>query len=721
MEPRELFSKALAFHETARTTEAIDLYRRLLCLQPAHPGVMGLMGTALTQEGAHQDAISALKRALFINPTHAATYSNLGIAIKDSGEPTKALRLQRMGLALDPALFEALRNLALTLRLLKRPHEALSFSEIAVHLAPGSPEALSLQGNLLFDLDHKDRALHVLRAAITLHPADPETYANLGAALLKTRKIDAALITTERSRLLQAKNPECWVNLGLIHHQAERTERALQSFDAAIALDPGLAPGYSGRAICLKSCGKFFEAADFLMRARKIDQNLSASVGLALYCWSKTLAWQPINELLRWVRKELANGNAIDNPFPLLTRVDDPRIHLLSARTYSRKAYPEREQNQPAFTARSRKKIRLAYFTSDLQPLHPVYKNLLPLLKAHDRSQFELYCFYSDNPETLATPELFDHVIPIQLVSGEEVARKAQEFGIDIAIDLNGYTEGERTDVFAARVAPLQINYLGYPGTMGSTYHDFIIADAHVIPEGSETFYSERVLRLPSFFMPYDLRANQATNVKKVHKARYGLPEDAFIYCSFNDFHKITEETFNAWLEILQGSDQSILWLATRGGLGIEALKNMFDEAGIDPRRLIEAHRVESAEEHHARLALADLMLDTFPYNSHTTACDAISVGLPLLTRSGRSFASRVSASLLATSGLDSLITENLSEYVETAIALSKDSKRYTALRQKVLEAPNQIPSIKAYTRAFESLMAGLVDDQRSKARTGSN
>jgi predicted O-linked N-acetylglucosamine transferase (SPINDLY family) len=216
-------------------------------------------------------------------------------------------------------------------------------------------------------------------------------------------------------------------------------------------------------------------------------------------------------------------------------------------------------------------------------------------------------------------------------------------------------------------------------------------------------------MRLPHFFMPYDLRANQSTTFPQIHRKDYGLPEKGFIYCSFNDFHKITEDIFHSWIQILQGTDNTVLWLATRGDIGIDAIKAMVSHAGIDPERIIKAHRVESPEEHHARLALADLMLDTFPYNSHTTACDAISVGLPLLTLTGHSFASRVSGSLLSEIGVPSLITSSVSEYVEKAMSLAKDPEHYKTVREAIEVGVGRMVSPDVYARNLEVLLENLL------------
>lgn len=707
MEHRELFVKALELHHRANYAKAIAIYQKLICLRPSAAGAFGLMGTAKTQEGAHEEAIRFLKRTLVLDPTHAATHSNLGIGLKDSHCLEKALASQRNALVLDPSFFDGIRNLAMTLKGLERALEALYFTQVALHLRPESPEILSLKGVVLGALCRMEEAIGHQRHAIILDPSHDEAHSNLGVGLLQMMRSNAALAITKRALLIQPKNPETWLNLGTSKLSVNDHEGSLGALSAAIALKPGQAEAYLVRGSCLQSIRKYRSAALFFERAHQVNPLLAGALSHALYCRSKTLEWVPMGTLLTQIKQAAAQCNPLDGPFPLLTCLDDPKLHLLSARSYARKAYSEIVSDDARGSQVIQGKIRIGYITADLHALHPVLKNLYPLLHEHDRSRFELFCFDNSSTGDIAARELFDEVLQVRSMAGYEVAAWARRKKVDIAIDLNGYTEDGRTDVFAARAAPIQINYLGYPGSMGSTFHDFIIADEYVIPLGHEHFYSEKVLRLPSFFMPYDLLGNAPDRPIQVQRKDYGLPEEGFIYCSFNEFHKITEATFHSWVTILKETDHSVLWLAKRGD--IDTIKSMMGLAGVAPERIIEAHRVESPQEHHARLALADLMLDTFPYNAHTTACDAISAGLPLLTQAGQSFASRVSGSLLSEIGAPSLITSCSLEYVEKAILLAKDPQHYRAVREAIEAGVDRIPPPTVYARNLEALFESLV------------
>jgi predicted O-linked N-acetylglucosamine transferase (SPINDLY family) len=304
---------------------------------------------------------------------------------------------------------------------------------------------------------------------------------------------------------------------------------------------------------------------------------------------------------------------------------------------------------------------------------------------------------------------LFDEVHQAFCLSDFEIAALARKRSVDIAIDLNGYTAGARTSLFAFRPAPVQINFLGYPGTMGTSFHDFIVADAIVIPDSEIQAYTEKVLRLPHFFMPYDFRSPTVNPPQAPSRNDFGLPPDAFVFCSFNDVHKITQEMLSTWIQILRETQNTVLWFALRGEISSKELRTLFESEGIPWERIILASRVESAEHHLARLGLADLMLDTFPYNSHTTACDAIKSGLPVLTLTGNSFQSRVCSSLLHHLGAPSLIAQSMEEYRKKAVALAKDPTGFAEVKTRFHLGRSKRVESARYAQALEQLYASAL------------
>jgi predicted O-linked N-acetylglucosamine transferase (SPINDLY family) len=403
--------------------------------------------------------------------------------------------------------------------------------------------------------------------------------------------------------------------------------------------------------------------------------------------------------------KRIETGENIGNTFPLLTALDHP-LRLKKAAENHCLRFQGQKSLKPLRRARARnpQRVTIAYISSDLDTSHPVGANLKPLLEGHDRRRFKLLAVnLSENPKANLLRH-FDQVQQGYSLPDSEIAEWARAKGVDIAVDLNGYTEGSRVGIFAERASPIQINYLGYPGTMGTSFHDFIVADAYIIPPEDEAGYTEKVLRLPHFFMPYDFTSREGLSTSWMDRKAFGLPDDAFVLCSFNDFHKISEKMLSSWRVILQKSRNTVLWLANRGDIHDEEIRNFFESGGIGPERLIIAKRVESHTQHLARLMLADLMLDTFPYNSHTTACDAVKSGLPVLTICGRTFQSRVCASLLNQIDAHYLITPSIDEYISRAVEIASNPALFASLRIACQKGRARIPSASHYARSMEEL-----------------
>ena len=357
------------------------------------------------------------------------------------------------------------------------------------------------------------------------------------------------------------------------------------------------------------------------------------------------------------------------------------------------------------------KKIRLGYFSSDLRE-HAVSYLIAELIELHDRSQFEVYAFSFDPGRIGDTmrPRLmdaFDHWHDVQSLSDIEVAKLARTLEIDIAINLNGHTQGARNDIFAYRAAPVQINYLGYPGTMGADYMDYILADRIVIPEENQKYYSEKVLYLPDCYHANDTKRPIAEEIPT--RAECGLPESGFVFACFNASYKITPEVFDSWMRILNEVEGSVLWVLAESD---EARKNLQQEAEkrqINKKRIRFMERVMT-KKHIARQKLADLFLDTSPYNAHTTASDALLVGLPILTKIGKTFPARVSASLLTAIGLEELITKSNEEYEKKAIELAQDPKKLQEIKAKLLKNKETYPlfNMRRFTKNIEYLYKSL-------------
>ncbi|MFM7418294.1 MAG: hypothetical protein ACKO54_01095, partial [Alphaproteobacteria bacterium] len=398
-----------------------------------------------------------------------------------------------------------------------------------------------------------------------------------------------------------------------------------------------------------------------------------------VYTKQRRWLWAGLPEQRQYLLDRVRARQYVANPFALLGICDDPELHQIAARAYTRETLPIAPAVQPP-PATGREKLRIGYFSADFHN-HATMHLLAGLLECHDRDAFEIHAF-SYGPEIehamrARARATVDHFHECARLSDGAIIAAARKAGIEIAVDLKGYTQDARLAPFAARLAPVQVSYLGYPGTVGGDFLDYIIADATVLPVDQQRFYDEKIVHLPDSYQANDDRRVIAPETPSRTEA--GLPADGFVYCCFNNAYKITPEVFASWMRILNAVPDSVLWLLANEAEAMERLRAVATGQGIDPARLVFAPNLPSAQ-HLARHRLAELFLDTLPYNAHTTASDALWAGLPVLTHMGQAFAGRVAASLLHAVGLPELITHDAAAYEALAIALGRDSTRAGAL-----------------------------------------
>jgi hypothetical protein len=379
-------------------------------------------------------------------------------------------------------------------------------------------------------------------------------------------------------------------------------------------------------------------------------------------------------------------------PLPILGLIDDPEIQKKCANTYINNEYPAKEKIYSIVLKVRNEKQKIAYFSADFHN-HATLHLMLEVFKHQDHSRFDFYAF-SFGPETndpwqQEVKTYFKDFIDVSNMSDEQVANLSRKLEIDIAIDLKGFTADARTGIFSNRAAPIQINYLGYPGTMGADYIDYIIADKVVIPEESQILYTEKVLYLPNCYQP-NIRTRKISE-KTIVKKDVGLPENGIVYCSFNNIYKITPDMFSVWLDILMRVENSVLWILCGSETAKINLIQYTKDQGIDSSRIIFAPNLP-IEEHLKRLPLADVFLDTYPCNAHTTASDSIRMGVPIDTLSGQSFASRVAASILTSVNMTDLITNNINDYRQLSIKLGTDSEYLRKTKDRLLQTIPQSP-----------------------------
>ncbi len=576
--------------------------------------------------------------------------------------------------------------------------------------------ALFSLGVITLKIGNPEQALEYINKVIKLKPDFALSWYNRGFILQALKRHDEALESYDRSIALDPRESAPYVNRGVILREMGRRLDALDNYDRLLAFAPDNTTALSNRGIILNELKRFDEAMFTYQRLLQIDPNFNYVPGFLCDVQQTICLWDNLDTLTAEISAGIAAGMRICGARELLTISSSLSDHLQGARIFGLHQFPPQA---PIWQGERyhHDKIRIAYVSPDLQE-HPVAHLMAGVFENHDKSKFETFALSLGSPDNSSFRQRlvasFDHFIDIRPRSSRDIAQLIRSLEIDIAIDLAGYTAGSRPDVFAQRPAPVQVNYLGYPGTMGLDYMDYIIADRWVIPEADQQFYTEKVAYLPHTYLPSDNTVKIADRLPT--RQQYGLPESGFIFCSFNHSYKILPQMFDIWMNILKATPGSVLWLMR---LNRFAEANLLKEAaarGVDPGRIIFATRVPKMEDHLARYRLADLFLDTTPYNAHTTASDALYAGLPVLTCTGSAFPGRVAGSLLHAIGLPELITSSLQSYEELAIKLAQDQPFLTAVREKLQRNRGVFPLFNThlFCRDLEAAFSTMVERQRN-------
>ena len=645
-------------------------------------------GLAAHQQGALEQARALYERVLKWHPNHFDAVHMLGLVAYQQGHLDRAALLIAKALKIDPDTAFAHNNYANVLQDQRKLTSALASYDRAISLDPQYAEAHNNRGDVLQVMGRLPEALLSYARALEISPRYAAAFYNQGNAFGRLGRWREAVESYDQALSIESQYPQALMNRGNALFELRDNEAATQSYSQALSIDP---------------------AIPYL-------------AGTLLHVNMQQCKWADYRTQLEALLIDLRAHKPSCLPFPLLSLTDDAALHKQVAQ-----AWIETEYTKPraawVSTARSRhKKLRIGYFSGDFRN-HPVAYLTAGLFEEHDRSQFEIFAF-SFGPDTpddmrLRLEKAFDHFVDVKDCTDAQLITRAREADLDIAIDLMGLTKGCRPRIFLARVAPVQMSYLGYPGTTGIAEMDYILVDQTIAEPVDASNYTEKFIRLAHSFQVNDPSRRPSDRV--FSRAELGLPPTGFVFCCFNNNYKINPAIFDCWMRMLQSVPGSVLWLreATE-----QAAQNLRDEArarGVEATRLVFAGRIESMADHLARQRAADLFVDALPYNAHTTASDALWAGVPVLTCKGQSYASRVGASLLRALDLSELITNNLDEYVQLAVALAQDPARLSAVRsalqQKLLVTP--LFDIKRFTRnieqafltAIERKAAGLPND----------
>jgi predicted O-linked N-acetylglucosamine transferase (SPINDLY family) len=581
-----------------------------------------------------------------------------------------------------------------------------------VDIAPDHAYAHYNLGLALNKLGRLEEAISSYAKALAIKPDYAEAHINRGTALRDLNRWGEALANYDQALAVRPNYAEAFYNRGLALGQLERPGEALASYAQALAINPGYAEAHAQRGEILFAASRFEEALAGFEQALAITPTLDFLRGQALYARLYLCDWRLFDTECERLAEQLAQNETVSSPFPLLAVIDAPQVHRRAAELYAAVRYPA-GHGVPEIAKRGRReRIRIGYFSADFRH-HPMMHLMAEMLELHDRQRFELIAF-SFGPDTgdswrERAARAFDQFIDIRSLSDREAAALARNLELDLAIDLNGFTLGCRPGIFADRAAPIQVNYMGYPGTMGAPYIDYLLADRALIPADARQHYCEKIVYLPDTYQA-NCREREISD-QALSRSDLGLPASGFVFCSFNTHYKITPDVFDSWLRIITRVPDSVLWLLVGNQTARLNLGKRAAQAGVDPRRLIFAASLPVAE-HLNRLRSAHLFLDTFPYTAHTTASDALRMGLPIVTRSGQSFASRVAASLLKVVGVPDLITTTPQEYEALAVTLATQPEQLAAVRQRLLA---NLPTCalfgaERFTRAIESAYIAMYE-----------
>ena len=739
MNPQRELQKALAFHQAGDFASAEKAYRAVLRVAPRNFNAACLLGLCFLQSGEFEKAEKQFDRAIKINPRAANAFNDRGNARLELNRPDEALadydtaialnpnyaeafnnrgnallKLQRVeqavasfdkAIALKPDYAKAYYNRGNALRQLKNFTAALASYESAIAIEPNYVEAHNNRGNTLLDLHRADDALSAYDKIISLDPFFAKALSNRANALIELRRFGEALQACDKALALNRELPEGWLARGDVCRNLQRYDESLTAYDEALKRNDALSDAWVGRAKSLHALKRHEGAAKAYARLLQTDPDYNFAKGHLAYEKMMACDWVGLADLQNSIAGDIQTGRKSAIPFGHQAFSHSAHDLERCAQIFVQQEHPAADIALCRDERHDHRKVRLGYVSGEFRQ-HATAVLIAGLFELHDKSRFELFAFdngFDDGSELRRRMNAaFDRIVDISRLGDAQAAREIKNNEIDLLIDLNGYCGDARTGIFSHRPAPIQVNYLGFPGTMGADYIDYIIADACVIPPAQANCYVEKIVDLPDCYQVNDSKRLIAE--REPTRAEAMLPDRGFVFCCFNNSYKITPEIFDVWMRILNKIEGSLLWLLQDNADASRNLKVEARRRGIDPERLVFAPRL-TLPEHLARHRLADLFLDTSPYNAHTTGSDALWAGLPLLTCLGSTFAGRVAASLLQGVGVPELIAQPLDDYELLAVRLAHEPELLKQLRAKLAQNRMSCPlfDTKRFARHIEA------------------
>jgi len=660
--------------------------------------------------GRWEMAVHDYDRAISLDASHARAYCNRGTALEHLARWTDALASYDRAIELAPNDFVSYYNRGSALKNLERFEDALSSYQGALSLKGDYVVAYINCGNVLQKLKRYEAALANYEKALEFDQGNAAALLGRGVSLASLRRFSEALASYDRAIALDSRYTEAYIDRGIALHEMGQSEAALASYDQAILLDPTFAAAHQARGLSLLNLRQFEAAVASFDRALALEADRRYLRGLRLYAKMQICSWNGLTRELELIVQGIKRGSALCPPLPMLALVDDAALQRATAELWVAHECPPNEALGAIPARQATRKIKVGYFSADFRD-HAVASLTAELFEIHDRAKFEVIAFAfgpeSNDPVRARLERAFDKFLDVRPYSDIEVARLARQLEIDIAVDLGGFTEHCRTGIFAARAAPVQVGYIGYLGTMGAPYMDYLLSDAAIIPEVQRANFSEKIAYLPS----YQANDSQRTTSRVLSRDDLGLPQRGFVFACFNSNYKIMPATFAAWMRILKRVADSSLYIYSENEIVDRNLRREARELGVDSERIIFGRRM-ARDAYLARFCAMDLFLDTLPYNAGTTASDALWAGLPVLTCTGQSFAGRVASSLLVAIDLPELITSSFAQYENLAVQLAQEPQRLAQIKEKLQRNRASTPlfDTRSFAANLENAYGGMME-----------
>ncbi len=699
-----LYYMGIALQGLGRTEEALSSLDAALEANANFAPARGARGAILSQAGRHAEALAEYDLALRLDPKSASVWSNRGGSLLELSRFDEALAAFDRALAIDPQFSDAARNRGVVMMAQQRYGEAIYEFDRVLAINPSSADAYVSRGVAQSSLGRQEEAITSFDRALALQPMRDDIFFLKGNSLLAMGRSADAQRQFERVLAIAPSHVDALVNRGVALSQLGRTTEAIGTYDTALRLAPGHIGAHYNRGNALTLLRRFEEAARDCEIVLAANPDFDYARGVLVWSKLQCCDWKGLAEHRKAIDVGLRAGKRVLNPQQNAAICTSDEDQLRCAKLWVSDQIGTHHAPLWRGEAYHHNRIRVGYISADFHE-HATAYLMAGLFERHNRSQFEIFAFSSGQDDSSAMRARLVRAIEnfkdVRKLTDADLAHAIRAAEIDILVDLKGYTEGGRLLPFAQRSAPIQVSYLGYPGTTGADYMDYVLADRVVIPPEQTRFYSEKIV-----FLPYSYQCNDDNRAIGPIPARRdaGLPDSGFVFCCFNANYKILPETFDHWCRILKASPGSILWLLEVSELAKRNLRAEAEARGVSPNRLYFAPRTDLPA-HLARLSLADLFLDTLPCNAHTTASDALWAGVPVLTLKGQSFAGRVAASLLNAIGLPGMVTENENAFENRAVELARNPDMILQLKQHLQARRQDSPLFKTarFTRDLET------------------